>query len=115
MKPKVLDTLEKHPLCLFMELNKQLIMLVLDELLLVSILSYKVCCSLSTIEELVTRILNTYLFAIGKETEVKFLLLFIWEIKYMDKERIGIFGWSYGGFMSSLCISKERCLILQLR
>lgn len=25
---------------------------------------------------------------------------------YVDKDRIGIWGWSYGGYMSSLCISK---------
>lgn len=26
--------------------------------------------------------------------------------KYVDKNRIGIFGWSYGGYMSSLCLAK---------
>ena len=27
-------------------------------------------------------------------------------LKYVDDNRIGIFGWSYGGYMSSLCLSK---------
>ena len=28
------------------------------------------------------------------------------KLNYIDKDKIGIFGWSYGGYMSSLCISK---------
>jgi dipeptidyl-peptidase 4 len=28
------------------------------------------------------------------------------KLNYIDKDRIGIFGWSYGGYMSSLCITK---------
>lgn len=27
-------------------------------------------------------------------------------LPYVDKERIGVFGWSYGGYMSSLCITR---------
>lgn len=27
-------------------------------------------------------------------------------LKYIDKNRIGIFGWSYGGFMTVLCLTK---------
>ncbi len=28
-------------------------------------------------------------------------------LSYVDKNRIGIFGWSYGGFMTSLCLSRS--------
>lgn len=28
--------------------------------------------------------------------------------EYIDSERIGIFGWSYGGFMTSLCLTKGK-------
>jgi dipeptidyl-peptidase-4 len=28
------------------------------------------------------------------------------ELDYIDRERIGMFGWSYGGFMTSLCMTK---------
>lgn len=31
---------------------------------------------------------------------------YLGNLPYVDKQRIGIFGWSYGGYMSSLCILK---------
>ena len=31
---------------------------------------------------------------------------YLGSLPYTDKDRIGIFGWSYGGFMSSLCLLK---------
>lgn len=32
--------------------------------------------------------------------------LFLGSLPYVEKSRIGIFGWSYGGYMSSLCITQ---------
>jgi dipeptidyl-peptidase-4 len=50
---------------------------------------------------------STYL-ELGKlETEDQISsAIYLGELNYIDKERIGIFGWSYGGYMSSLCITK---------
>jgi len=31
---------------------------------------------------------------------------FLGNLSYVDKDRIGIFGWSYGGYMSALCMTK---------
>ncbi len=31
---------------------------------------------------------------------------YLGDLAYIDKDRIGIFGWSYGGFMTSLCLTK---------
>ncbi len=31
---------------------------------------------------------------------------YLGELPYIDKERIGMFGWSYGGFMTSLCLTR---------
>ncbi len=31
---------------------------------------------------------------------------YLGEMNFIDKDKIGIFGWSYGGYMSSLCITK---------
>lgn len=31
---------------------------------------------------------------------------YLGDLPYVDKKRIGIFGWSYGGYMSSLCLLK---------
>lgn len=32
--------------------------------------------------------------------------LYFGNLKYINKDRIGIWGWSYGGYMSSICITK---------
>jgi dipeptidyl-peptidase-4 len=31
---------------------------------------------------------------------------YLGDLSYINKDRIGIFGWSYGGFMTSLCLTK---------
>jgi dipeptidyl-peptidase 4 len=31
---------------------------------------------------------------------------YLGDLPYIDKDRIGIFGWSYGGFMTSLCLTR---------
>jgi len=31
---------------------------------------------------------------------------YLGDLSFIDKDRIGIFGWSYGGFMTSLCLTK---------
>jgi dipeptidyl-peptidase-4 len=33
------------------------------------------------------------------------------DLDYIDKNRIGMFGWSYGGFMTSLCMTKGNGLL----
>jgi dipeptidyl-peptidase-4 len=50
---------------------------------------------------------STYL-QLGKlETEDHIdLVKHLYTYKYIDKNRIGVFGWSYGGYMSLLCLTK---------
>ncbi len=49
----------------------------------------------------------TYLELGKKETEDQIDAAgYLGSLPYIDQTRIGIFGWSYGGYMSSLCITK---------
>jgi dipeptidyl-peptidase 4 len=50
---------------------------------------------------------NTYLELGKKETEDQMAAgLYLSTLGYVDPARIGIWGWSYGGYMSTLCITK---------
>ncbi|MCH3923315.1 MAG: S9 family peptidase [Bacteroidales bacterium] len=49
----------------------------------------------------------TYMDLGNKETQDQFeAAQYFGNLDFIDKDRIGIFGWSYGGYMSSLCITK---------
>lgn len=50
---------------------------------------------------------QTYACLGEKETEDMIALAkFLGDQKYIDKERIGIWGWSFGGYLTSLCLTK---------
>ena len=116
MKPKVLDTVKKHPLLMFVyggpginTVNNSwswmnyfwFQYLVKKGFIVVSVDSRGTGFRGKEFKH------STYL-QLGKlETEDQiFVAKKLGELNYIDENNIGIFGWSYGGYMSSLCISK---------
>ena len=116
MKPKVLDTVKKHPLLMFVyggpginTVNNSwswmnyfwFQYLVKKGFIVVSVDSRGTGYRGKEFKH------STYL-QLGKlETEDQiFAAKKLGELNYIDENNIGIFGWSYGGYMSSLCISK---------
>ena len=116
MKPKVLDTVKKHPLLMFVyggpginTVNNSwswmnyfwFQYLVKKGFIVVSVDSRGTGYRGKEFKH------STYL-QLGKlETEDQiFVAKKLGELNYVDENNIGIFGWSYGGYMSSLCISK---------
>lgn len=50
---------------------------------------------------------STYLELGNKETRDQISLArYLGTLDYVDKNRIGVFGWSYGGYMSLLCLTR---------
>ena len=116
MKPNVLDTVKKHPLLMFVyggpginTVNNSwswmnyfwFQYLVKKGFIVVSVDSRGTGYRGKEFKH------STYL-QLGKlETEDQiFAAKKLGELNYIDENNIGIFGWSYGGYMSSLCISK---------
>ena len=116
MKPKVLDTVKKHPLLMFVyggpginTVNNSwswmnyfwFQYLVKKGFIVISVDSRGTGYRGKEFKN------STYL-QLGKlETEDQiFAAKKLGELNYIDENNIGIFGWSYGGYMSSLCISK---------
>jgi dipeptidyl-peptidase-4 len=116
MKPKLLDTVSKHPLLMFVyggpginTVNDDwswmnyfwFQYLVKQGFVVVSVDARGTGFRGKDFKH------STYL-QLGKyETEDQISSAkYLGEFNYIDKNKIGIFGWSYGGYMSSLCITK---------
>lgn len=116
MKPKVLDTVKKHPLLMFVyggpginTVNNSwswmnyfwFQYLVKQGFVVISVDNRGTGYRGKDFKH------STYL-QLGKlETEDQIsAAIHMGKLNYIDKDKIGIFGWSYGGYMSSLCISK---------
>ena len=116
MKPKVLDTVKKHPLLMFVyggpgnnTVNNSwswmnyfwFQYLVKQGFVVISVDNRGTGYRGRDFKH------STYL-QLGKlETEDQIsAAIHMGKLNYIDKDRIGIFGWSYGGYMSSLCITK---------